>query len=91
MGKKTLSGKAGEAGEALQEIVEDAAGQSIWTLGTWQTLPHWRCALCEWDTLDGEDAMVAHYLATHVPPPPAAPAQTIIVYDRYGNPVERSN
>ena len=73
--------------QALAEVVEDADGQAIWTLGAWQTFPQWRCALCVWDTLDGEAAMVAHYLATHAPPPPPAPPQTIVVYDRYGRPV----
>lgn len=74
--------------QAPRLIVEDDAGQVIWTMGVWGTFPQWRCALCSWDTLDGEQAMVAHYLATHAPPPPPAAPQTIIVYDRYGNPVK---
>lgn len=71
----------------LEELVEDRDGQAIWTVGAWGTFQQWRCALCTWDTLDGENAMVAHYLATHAPPPPPALPQTIIVYDRYGRPV----
>jgi len=39
---------------------------SRWTEGTWKGNPRWQCALCPWDTLDGEAAMQAHFEAAHV-------------------------
>jgi hypothetical protein len=81
------AGQASEASEELTELVEDETGREIWTVGTWGDLPQWRCALCTWDTLDGERAMAAHYLAVHAPPAPPAPPAIVQVYDRYGRPV----
>ena len=58
-----------------------------WTVGTWGELPQWRCVLCPFDTLDGEAEIRAHYATVHAPPPPAAPAPTVLRADRFGNPV----
>lgn len=71
----------------LDEVIEDEAGRAIWTVGRWQTFKRWACALCTFDTLDGEAAMLAHYLAVHAPPPPPPPPPVVQVYDRYGRPV----
>jgi hypothetical protein len=48
----------------------------------------WTCTLCQWDTLEGEAAMVAHLQTVHLPPEPPAPEKPLVqVYDRWGNPV----
>lgn len=64
-----------------------AAEPALWTLGAWGEFVQWQCVLCPWDTLDGEEAMRAHYVTVHAPPPPAAPAPTVLRADRFGNPV----
>lgn len=70
---------------------EQANTDPLWTMGQWGDFRQWICAFCHFDTLDGEDAILAHYLAVHAPPAPAMAPPIIQVYDRYGNPVERSN
>lgn len=64
-----------------------AAEPELWTVGAWGEFTQWQCTLCPWDTLDGEEAMRAHYATAHAPPPPAAPAPTVLRADRFGNPV----
>ena len=56
-----------------------------WTMSTWSGLPQWRCSLCPWDTLEGEDAMIEHIEGNHggVPPPPPL----VQAYDARGNPL----
>lgn len=57
-----------------------------WTVSSWHGLPQWRCAQCPWDTLEGEEAMIAHIKAHHGP---AIQAQPIVqAYDARGNPLE---
>lgn len=70
---------------------EQADPDPLWTMGRWDQFPQWKCAFCQFDTLDGEEAILAHYLAEHAPPAPVVTPPVIQVYDRYGNPVERSN
>lgn len=55
-----------------------------WTLSTWSGLPQWRCTLCPFDTLDGEDAMIEHIEARHG----ASTQRPALVqaYDARGNP-----
>lgn len=65
----------------------DVSVPAPWTVGAWGGLPQWRCTLCPFDTLDGEAAMRVHYADVHAPPPPAAPAPTVLRADRFGNPV----
>lgn len=64
-----------------------AAKLEPWTVGAWGEFAQWQCALCPWDTLDGEEAMREHYVTVHAPPPPAAPAPTVLRADRFGNPL----
>lgn len=82
-------------GEQMPEVIVAADDQvdpyPLWTMGRWGDIPQWRCALCPFDTLDGEEAILAHYLAEHAPPAPVVAPPIIQVYDRYGNPVERRN
>jgi hypothetical protein len=54
---------------------------------TWNGMRHWECAFCAWDTLEGEAEMMHHYISRHAAPEPA-PAPTVIVYDRWGRPVQ---
>lgn len=56
-----------------------------WTMGTWSGMPQWRCTMCPFDTLDGEDAMIVHIEARHGPTPTAAPL--VQAYDARGNPI----
>lgn len=86
MARKKSDGADVLDGEAIEEVVENDEGRELWAVGTWGVFPQWRCALCEWDTLDGESVMAAHYLAVHATPATPAPA-IIQVYDRYGRPV----
>lgn len=58
-----------------------------WVEGQWNGLPMWTCGVCQWDTLEGEGAMVEHIRAQHEPPPAPPPAPVIQVFDRWGNPV----
>ena len=55
-------------------------------LGTWKGFPQWQCRFCAWDTLEGEDLMMEHFIARHAPPPTFTPSE-IVVYDRWGKPV----
>jgi hypothetical protein len=87
MGKKKTDVLEGLDDGDPAEIVEGPEGQILYVVGAWNGLPHYRCELCPFDTLDGEEAMVAHYLAMHAPPAPPVPVTIIQVYDRYGNPV----
>lgn len=81
--------------EQTAEVVFAADEQAdpglLWTMGQWSEFSQWSCVFCPFDTLDGEEAILAHYLAEHAPPAPVVAPPMIQVYDRYGNPVERSN
>lgn len=55
-----------------------------WIMGTWHGLPRWQCALCPWDTLEGEAAMIEHIEQLHGVAP--APATLVQAYDAWGNP-----
>lgn len=56
-----------------------------WELGEWKGLPQWRCSLCPWDTLVGEEAMLKHIADVHTPKPPRKVVQWLPLVDRYGN------
>lgn len=72
-------------------IIDDATdvAEAAFVTGEWNGLPMWTCGVCQWDTLDGEGAMLEHIRAQHEPPPPAPVEPLVQVYDRWGNPVER--
>ena len=55
-----------------------------WVVGMWGGFTQWRCRLCPWDTLEGEDAMLEHVAARHgvVEKSPAL----VQAYDARGNP-----
>ena len=67
-------------------FVADVEVDLRWTMGQWGDYPQWRCAACPFDTLDGEEAMQAHWQAEHAPPAPVVAPPTIQIYDRWGNP-----
>ena len=60
------------------------APDSRFHLLSWNNMPMWRCSVCPFDTLDGEDVIVEHYVREHVPAVPP-PVVIIPVYDRFGN------
>ena len=57
-------------------------------LGKWQSFDQWRCKLCPYDTLEGEDAYWLHYARAHAAAPEPEPAPAVQQYDRFGNPIE---
>jgi len=57
-----------------------------YTVGRWGDYALFQCKYCAYSTLD-EDAMRAHYEATHKPPPPPRVVR-VQRWDRFGNPVE---
>lgn len=83
MSRKTVSQDAPE----ISLIVEDLDEQVAWVVGQWGAMTQWRCALCPFDTLDGEQAMIEHYVTTHVQPAAAAESPLMLA-DRFGNPVK---
>ncbi len=68
-----------------EAVVIAQAPKLPWTLSTWSGLPQWRCTLCPFDTLDGEDAMIEHIENRHGAIPAAAPL--VQAYDARGNPI----
>lgn len=71
------------------DVVSPAGNQAEpkpWYTAEWGTLPIWRCVLCPFDTLDGEEAMLEHWNLAHVHPEPVKPPSVIQIYDRWGNP-----
>lgn len=75
----------GSGGGGLVEIVEGPDGQILWVVGEWNGIPHYRCELCPFDTLAGEDTMIEHQLTAHAP---RAQSSIIRIYDRRGKQVE---
>jgi hypothetical protein len=60
--------------------------ESRWETAEWSFYTLWRCVLCPFDTLEGEDAMMAHWLNVHTHPAPVVTPSVIQVYDHRGNP-----
>lgn len=55
---------------AVAQPVEAAVGAAQrfgiqWSLGLWHGMPVWRCDLCAWDTMAGEEAIREHLRAKH--------------------------
>ena len=78
--------------EIAEKFPEQPEGENpFFMLGKWGEFTQWRCRFCPWDTLDGEAAMLEHYESVHKPPIPAKPpisaATSILIADRFGNPV----
>lgn len=95
MGKKKLDGLGeldgsdvldGSGGGGLAKIVEGPDGLILYVVGEWNGIPHYRCELCPFDTLAGEDAMIEHQLTAHAP---KAQSSIIEIYDRRGKLVEQ--
>jgi hypothetical protein len=80
VGPETIEGQ-----ESLATIVEGPDGQILYVVGEWNGIPHYRCELCPFDTLTGEQAMIEHQLAAHAP---TAQSSIIQIYDRRGKLVE---
>lgn len=72
--------------EVVSVASEQVESEPLWVMGQWGDYPQWRCAVCSFDTLDGEDVMLAHWQAEHAPPAPAVTPPVIQIYDRWGNP-----
>ena len=68
------------------EAEPEQAEPAPYRVNTWNGMLHWECALCAWDTLEGEAEMMHHYISRHATPEPL-PAPTVVVYDRWGRPV----
>lgn len=59
----------------------------IYTKGRWQDFTTYNCRFCPFDTLD-ESVAIKHYEERHAPPPePPPPPPSILISDRFGNPV----
>ena len=62
--------------------------QPPYYIGTWNGLTQWRCAQCQFDTLDGEDEIIQHIIQAHtVRATPPASGLNIVMTDRFGNPI----
>lgn len=59
-----------------------------YVMGQWHGMPQWKCRMCAFDTLDGEEAILAHIVARHVTVEAPKP-RLIPVYDRWGNLVSK--
>jgi hypothetical protein len=88
-GYGTRMNMEGGGGEMMgDEDGMDRDGEvGVFVVGEWNGLRQWQCRYCAWDTLEGEEAMLAHYAARHAPAPEPKQARRIQVYDRWGNPV----
>jgi len=72
---------------AKKKIEPQISDESPFTKGKWQNFDQWRCRLCPFDTLEGEDEFWLHYAQKHGPQP--EPAPIIQIYDRSGRPVTK--
>jgi len=101
MKKKSINDQAPEyMNEAIpSELANEASPGKVqveespyFTKGKWGGMEQWNCRFCPWDTLEGEQTALEHYLERHAKQ--AAPvidqrsAGNILVADRYGNPIE---
>lgn len=59
-----------------------------WVMGMWGTFTQWQCTLCRWDTLEGEAAILEHYLAVHAPPKAPDRPGVVLRADRFGNEIK---
>lgn len=66
---------------------EESEASEHWTVGSWKEFDRYQCNYCAFDTLDKE-VIQEHYQGVHAPPPPPRFAGTVVVADRFGNPVE---
>ncbi|MGE5619535.1 MAG: hypothetical protein ACM3US_09795 [Sphingomonadaceae bacterium] len=73
------------AGPAVEVKAEPPAEPERYRVSSWNGIRRLECVLCAFDTLDGEEAMDAHYLERHGPPPPPPRPPTPPIYDRFGN------
>lgn len=48
-------------------------------MGSWKNLDQWNCALCAWNTLDGENEVLEHIRLRHIQPEPAKPESGILI------------
>ena len=83
MAKKTVI--VGQTESDISVADDPGASESRWETGEWSFYPLWRCVLCPFDTLEGEEAMLEHWLSAHEHPAEIPPTSTIPIYDRRGN------
>lgn len=62
---------------------------ALYTAGEWAGRPHYRCAVCKYDTLD-EEAMLGHIEKMHRPRPTLRRAPSVFVADKRGNEISLS-
>lgn len=71
--------------------IKDSGGKKesvrLWDMGVWKGLSQWRCRLCRWDTLDGEEAMLKHIAEVHT----KKKTREFLIADRRGRPVEEKS
>jgi hypothetical protein len=72
---------------AKKKIIPQVSDELPFELGKWQNFEQWRCKLCPFDTLEGEDEFWLHYAQAHEPKPQSAPI--IQIYGRSGRPVTK--
>jgi hypothetical protein len=67
---------------AMANVPEPApmAKAEQFRMGEWRGFSVWRCELCPWDTMDGEQAMRVHLATVHAPP-----KRLVVAYDARGD------
>jgi hypothetical protein len=68
--------------EKLSGKSPSPAEKRFYTMGSWRGFPQWKCELCPWDTLEGEEKMLEHLASAHAPPP--EPKSPILIADKSG-------
>lgn len=74
-------------GEVAEVKAEPLAEPARYRVSSWNGFRRLECVLCPFDTLDGEEAMDAHYVERHGPPPPPPKPPVLRLYDRFNNPL----
>mgnify|MGYP001186075293 CR=1 FL=1 len=58
-----------------------------YTIDSWAGLKRWRCSACG-EGYFSQERFEAHWQERHLPTPPPRAPTTLIITDRFGNPVE---
>lgn len=86
MAGRSTRGARVEPETAGKTPVQGDSTEKRWTLGRWGDRTQWNCTACRWDTIDGEDAMIAHFRGMHAGNEPSATHATrpVYLYDSSG-------
>lgn len=57
-------------------------------IGKWKELDNYQCKFCPYSILD-KDKAEEHYQTRHAPPPPQPQPSGPVLFDRFGNVVEK--